>query len=74
VIQPVGERSWEDVNYNGQGHRTCVNMELVMFFQLLYLDMVHVGAQRVATCSWTHWVLRKYADQGSFQDAVVKMF
>jgi hypothetical protein len=55
VIQLVGERSWEDVNYNGQGHRTCVNMELVMFFQLLYPDMVHVGAQRVATCSWTHW-------------------
>jgi hypothetical protein len=40
VIHPVGERQWEDINWNGQGHRSCVNMELGTFCQLLYLGMV----------------------------------
>jgi hypothetical protein len=28
VIHPVGERQWEDVNWNGEGHRRCINTEL----------------------------------------------
>jgi hypothetical protein len=36
VIRLVDERQWEDVNWNSQGHQTCVNMELETSFQLLY--------------------------------------
>jgi hypothetical protein len=35
----VGE-SWEDINWDGIGHRTCVNQELGMFCHLLYASMV----------------------------------
>jgi hypothetical protein len=28
VIRPVGDCSWEDVNKNGEGHRTCINTVL----------------------------------------------
>jgi hypothetical protein len=42
----VGDHDWEDLNWNGQGHRTVVNKEDV----------------------------KQYANQGSFQDVVVKMF
>jgi hypothetical protein len=42
VIHPIGERQWEDINWNGQGHRSCVNMELGTFCQLLYLGVVPV--------------------------------
>jgi hypothetical protein len=75
VIHPIGEHQWEDVNRNGQGHRTCVNTELETFCRLLYPGMVPVGGRREVACSWTHWMLRQYAaDQGSFQDDVAKMF
>jgi hypothetical protein len=46
VIRPVGEHQWEDVNWNGQGHRTCVNTELGTFCRLLYPGMVTVGGRR----------------------------
>jgi hypothetical protein len=36
VIHLVRERQWEDVNWNGRGHRTCVVMELGTFYRLLY--------------------------------------
>jgi hypothetical protein len=36
--------------------------------------MVTVGSRRVAASSWTHWGLRQYVNQGSFQDVVAKMF
>jgi hypothetical protein len=62
VICPVGELQWEDVNWNGQGHRSCVNMELWTFCWLLCPDIVVVGGQREAVCSWTHWELRQYTD------------
>jgi hypothetical protein len=74
VICPVGERQWEDINWNEQGHRSCVNMELETFCCLLYPDMVFVRGRRVATRSWIHCMFRQYADQGSFLDVVVKMF
>jgi hypothetical protein len=35
--------------------------------------MVLMGDQREVVCSWTRWALRKYADESSFQDVVVKM-
>jgi hypothetical protein len=31
MISPVGEHQWEDINWNGEGHRTCINMELGTF-------------------------------------------
>jgi hypothetical protein len=74
VIHPVGERQWKDINWNGQGHRSCANMELGTFCQLLYPDMVHVGDRWEVAHSWTHWALRQYVDQGSFQNVVKKMF
>jgi hypothetical protein len=74
VIHPIGEHQWEDVNWNGQGHRTYVNTELGTFCQLLYLDMVTMGGRQEAPCSWTHWVLKQYADQDSYQDGVANMF
>jgi hypothetical protein len=43
VIHPVGERQWEDVNWNDVGHRTCINPELGIFCRLLYPGMVTVG-------------------------------
>jgi hypothetical protein len=73
VIRPVGE-SWEDVNWDGTGHRTCVNQELGTFVRLLYPGMVHDAGKRVAASSWTHWGLKNYRDQGTFQDAVANMF
>jgi hypothetical protein len=33
-----------------------------------------VAGQRIAARSWTHWALKPYDDQGTFQDAVAKMF
>jgi hypothetical protein len=36
-------------------------------------SMVPVGGRQEVVHSWTHWALRLYTDQGSFQDAVVKM-
>jgi hypothetical protein len=36
--------------------------------------MVTVADRWIAEWSWIHWALKHYADQGSFQDAVVKMF
>jgi hypothetical protein len=68
----MGER-WEDVNWD-DGHRTYVNKELGMFCHLLYLGMVTIVARRIAARSWTHRAFKPYTDQGSFQDAVAKMF
>jgi hypothetical protein len=45
TIHPIGERQWEDVNWNGQGHHTCVNMELGTFCRLLYPNMVPVAGR-----------------------------
>jgi hypothetical protein len=73
VIYPVGESQLEDINWNSQGHRNCVNMELGTFCQLLYPGMVPVGDREEAARLWTHWALRQYADQGSFKDATMKM-
>jgi hypothetical protein len=36
--------------------------------------MVTVEGRRVAASSWTHWGLRQYVNQGTFEDAVAKMF
>jgi hypothetical protein len=36
--------------------------------------MVTVASQGIAAWSWTHWALKPYADQGTFQDTVVRMF
>jgi hypothetical protein len=71
--RPMGE-SWEDVNWDGVGHRTYVNEELGTFCCLLYPGMVTAGDRRVAAQSWTHWALNPYTDQGTIQDAVVKKF
>jgi hypothetical protein len=43
VRRLVGERQWESVNWNSEGHRTCINMELGTFCQLLYPGMVTMG-------------------------------
>jgi hypothetical protein len=51
VIHPVDERKWEDANWDCQGHRTCINMEVGTFCRLLYLGMVTVGGRREATHS-----------------------
>jgi hypothetical protein len=73
VIRPVGE-SWEDVNWDDEGHQTYVNHELGMFYHLLYLSMVTVAGKRIVARSWTHWALKPYVDQGTFQDGVAKLF
>jgi hypothetical protein len=41
VLRPVGE-SWEDIDWDGDEHRTCANQELGMFCHLLYPRMVTV--------------------------------
>jgi hypothetical protein len=61
VIRLVGE-SWEDVNWDGKGYRTYVNQELGMFYRLLYSGLVTVACRWIAARSWTHWVLKPYAD------------
>jgi hypothetical protein len=45
VIHPIGECQWEDLNWNGEGHRTCINTELGTFCRLLYPSMVTVGGR-----------------------------
>jgi hypothetical protein len=74
VIHLVGKCQWKDANWNGEGHRSCINTELEMFCRLLYPNMVTMGDRRQAACSWTHWALNLYADQGSCQDGVAYMF
>jgi hypothetical protein len=46
----VGE-SWEDVNWDGIRHRTCVNQELGTFCRLLYLGMVKIADRGIAAQS-----------------------
>jgi hypothetical protein len=58
VIHLVGEWQWEDVNWNGQGHRSCINTELETFCQLLYPGMVPMGGEREVARSWTHYALK----------------
>jgi hypothetical protein len=36
--------------------------------------MVTVAGRQVGARSWTHWALKPYADQDTFDDGVVKMF
>jgi hypothetical protein len=72
VIRPVGE-SWEDVNWDGVGHHTYFNQEQGTLCCPLYATMVTASSRRVAARSWTHWGLKSYVDQGTFQDAVAKM-
>jgi hypothetical protein len=36
--------------------------------------MVTVVGWRIIAQSWTNWALKPYANQGSFQDGVAKMF
>jgi hypothetical protein len=36
--------------------------------------MVTVADKRIAAWFWTHWALKPYADQGTFQDGVAKLF
>jgi hypothetical protein len=43
VIHPVGKRQWEDINWNGEGHHSCIIMELGTYCLLLYPGMVTVG-------------------------------
>jgi outer membrane protein assembly factor BamA len=42
VIHPISEHQWEDVNWNGEGHRSYINMELGTYCQLMYPGMVTV--------------------------------
>jgi hypothetical protein len=74
VIRPVGDHSWENINWDGQGHRMCINMELGIFCRLLYHGMVNVKGQQLAACSWDHWALKNYANQGTYEDGVAHMF
>jgi hypothetical protein len=74
MIHPVGDYSWEDVNGDGEGHRTYINAELGTFCRLLYPGMVTVGSQLQAPRTWDHWALKTYVDQGSCQDDVAHMF
>jgi hypothetical protein len=74
MICPVGERQWEDVNWNDEGHHTCINTELGTFYRLLYPGMVTVGGRRQAARSWTHWALKSYVNQGFCQDGMAHMF
>jgi hypothetical protein len=74
MIHPIGERQWEDVNWDGKGHRTCINMELGTFCWLLYPGMVTMGGQQQAARTWDHLALKLYADQGTCQDGVAHMF
>jgi hypothetical protein len=74
VIHPFGDRQWEDINWNGQRHRSCVNTELGTFCRLLCSGMVPAGDRQEGARLWTHWTLRQYADCGSFHDVMKKMF
>jgi hypothetical protein len=46
VIHLIGDRSWEDVNWDGEGHCMCINTELGTFCRLLYPGMANVKGQR----------------------------
>jgi hypothetical protein len=56
VIHPVGKCQWEDVNWNDDGHHTCINMELRTYCRLLYPGMVTVGGQRQVA----RWLFESY--------------
>jgi hypothetical protein len=40
----MGE-SWEDVDWDGVRHRTCVNQELGTFYRLMYQSMVTIAGR-----------------------------
>jgi hypothetical protein len=52
-VMLVGESS-EVISWDGEGHWTCVNHELGMFYRLLYPGMVTVAGKRIVARSWTH--------------------
>jgi hypothetical protein len=41
---------------------------------LMYPVMITMGGRRQAAHSWTHWALKSYADQGSYQNGMAHMF
>jgi hypothetical protein len=45
-----------------------------MFCHLLFPGVVTTASRQIAARSWTHWALKPYIDQGTFQDGVAKMF
>jgi hypothetical protein len=51
VIHLVHKRQWEDVNWDGEQHRTCINTELGTFCRLLYTSMVTAGGQPTTDCT-----------------------
>jgi hypothetical protein len=44
VIRPMGD-CWEDVNWEGEGHRTCVIQELGTLCRLLYLGIFTIASK-----------------------------
>jgi hypothetical protein len=42
----VGDHGWEDVNWNGEGHRTVVNIELGTMCWYLYQGLSFCTAMR----------------------------
>jgi hypothetical protein len=45
-----------------------------MFYRLMYPGMVTVASRRIAAWSWTRWALKPYANLGTFQYVVARMF
>jgi hypothetical protein len=62
VIHSIGEHQWEDIKWDGEGHHTCINMELGTYCRLLYPDMVIMDGRRQAVHSCDHWVLKQYTN------------
>jgi hypothetical protein len=43
VIRPVGTRIWENLGWDGRGHRGIINMDLGSISRYMYPGMVSVG-------------------------------
>jgi hypothetical protein len=52
----------------------CVNMVLGPFVDFCTPAWFTWAAEEKLHALWMHWVLRQYADQGSFEDVVAKIF
>jgi hypothetical protein len=63
VIMLVGTKIWKDVNWDGQGRRGVINMDLDSICCYMYLGIVSVGGLMCAAHSWDDWGRKTYANQ-----------
>jgi hypothetical protein len=58
-------RQWEDLDWDGTGRRTKVNMVLGALCRYHYPGMVEVNGVEQAAYHWAHWGLKREHRDGT---------